>query len=291
MTAKLLPITARDYHADFIDPKTPSLSSHAAKVLVNESAYKCWLGHPKLGNVGRESTDTLDRGTLIHALVYGTFDPGEYEVIQADNYRKAATQEARDTAIASGKIPMLAREFASAKEQAGAIREAITAAGVDLATGFREQPVRWTEETAHGPILCRGMMDHLDPLRPTPTVWDLKTCQSAHPNACKSHVLKYGYDIQAAAYLSAAEKLYPDLVGRFVFRWLFVEELPAGSPQKVALTVASPAATMLELGQRKWRRACELWAECLKTNHWPGYAPGVVDLEAPMWAVTEEMSV
>ena len=239
--------SATSYHSDCCS--RPSLSASIAHRLLSASPYHAWLAHPKLGGVRREPTREMERGTIIHGIVLG--QPDELVVIQAADYRTKAAQQQRDDARANGMTPILASEYDGIVTAAYAIGDALRAEGIEL-SGQSEAVAVWEEQTASGPILCRGMMDHV--LQERALIYDLKTCSSAHPKAIQRSIIDHGYDVQWAAYTSAFRKLRPDLAGREQFVWLFVEELPEGSPQRVALTVAKPSGLMRELGEWKWRR-------------------------------------
>lgn len=284
--ARLVEMDAAAYHADLI-ADAPTLSASVASTLIRSSPYHAWLRHPKLGGTPRESTQEMDRGTILHGLVFGTLDRESVKVIEADNYRTKAAQDARDYARDRGAIPVLSREMDGYRALADAIGEAMAVSGIRL-DGESEKVALWEEECELGPVQCRGRLDHVTIGIDSATIYDLKTCRSAHPRACERHVIEYGYDIQRAAYVSAIERIHPDLAGRVRFVWLFVEEVesPAGKPG-VVLTVAEASGAMRELGESRWRRAVEKWAKCLLSNKWPAY--GTVRLDAPDWALKEEM--
>ena len=92
-----------------------------------------------------------------------------------------------------------------------------------------------------------------------------------------------GYDMQAAAYLSAATRLMPEMAGRIEVVFLFAEVEPP-----YCVLAAKPSAAMWTLGEVRWMRAVELWARCLAEDEWPGYASEVVTLEPPAWALAGE---
>lgn len=282
----LLDIDPAAYHRD--PCPTPSLSASIAKELLACSPFHAWLKHPRFGNVRSEATKEMDRGTILHALVLGTHCP--VTSIAADNYRTKAAQDARDAAYEAGQVPVLAREYDAMLRVADAILVGLKSEGIALA-GKSEQAIVWEEETLAGRILCRGMIDHLILTDTAGDVLDLKTCDSADPRRLGRKCTEFGYDVQHAAYLSALEQLRPDLAGRINWRWVFIEELPAGSPKRVILTIAEPSGTMRELGRARWSRACELWAKCLKDNRWPGYVSYPVFLEAPEYVMKEELGL
>lgn len=283
--ARLIDMDATAYHADLIGDE-PTLSASVASTMIRSSPYHAWLRHPKLGGTPRETTPEMDRGSIIHGLVFGT--PVDALVIDADNYRGKAAQEARDYARDCGRVPVLAREMESFRAVAEAIGGALDKVGVQL-SGESEKVAVWEESSEAGPVQCRGMLDHLSIDPDSATIFDLKTCRSAHPRACERHIIEYGYDIQRAAYVSAVEKIHPELAGRIRFVWLFVEEVDSQGKPGVVLTVAEASGAMRELGESRWCRAVETWAKCLRSNEWPAY--GSVRLDAPDWALKEEMGV
>lgn len=287
MTPRLISIPADRYHADDIGEDRPSLSSSLARTLITESPKHGWYRHPKLGNVARTSTAEQERGTLIHSLILQPDDAlNQIVLIAADNFKTKAAQEARDGARAQGMIPVLEKHFEEACNVAEAIRHALAAADLAL-TGQSEVVAVWEEETARGPILCRGMLDHL--FLDRGVIIDLKTCSCAHPLQLGRRLIEHGYDIQYAAYTSAYRKLRPDLAGREDFLWVFVEELPEEFPDRVMVTFGRPDGILREHGRSRWARACETWARCLRDNHWPGYAERPVTIEAPSWAIKQEL--
>lgn len=283
MTPQFLDVTTAEYHADEIGQAKPSLSSSIANVIVSKSPLHAWTQHPRLGKQRREATPQMEFGTLIHALVLGS--PVELRVIEANDYRTKGAQTARDEAIENGLLPVLAREFNDVQVVAAEIAKELLKQGITLQTltSKVEQAVTWEEQTKHGPVLCRGMIDWHDGA----DIIDLKTIRSAHPDTCTRSIIEHGYHLQAEAYKSAVRQLYPELAGRETFRWLFVEILPIGSPRRVVLTVARPNGAMRELGSALWAQACETWARCLRDDLWPGYVTGEVALEPPAWAMKE----
>lgn len=281
MTARILDCTEEEY---FRDPcATPSLSQSIAHTLLTKSPYHAWLAHPRLGGTKRESTRAKDHGSLVHTFLLGLGK--EIELISADDFRTKAAKEERDAAVAAGKLPVLTKDAKDAMAIVADIRKGLDELGIRL-TGVSEAKVEWTEQSSSGPVLCRGMMDHL--IADDGQIFDVKTCRSAHPKACTSHVIEYGYDIQHAAYRSALRALRPNVAGRERFTFLFIEELPEGSPRRVIITPAELDGRLRELGERRWARGVETWGACLSTNAWASYADRVIRLEAPDWALARE---
>ena len=279
MTAKLLNISEQDYHADKLD-ETPTLSVSIGHTLTSQSPAHAYLAHPRLGGQTRDPTDAQTNGSLIHELVLGD-GPG-IEVIDADSWRTKAAKESRCNARAEGKTPVLVGKFNAAKIAAHAIRERIADLGISLDGGAVEQTIHWQYHWHGGGVACRSRLDWLD--LDSATVIDFKTIKSANPDTCARHMLDYGYAMQGVAYPRAVEDLRPDLAGKVSMLFLFCEIEPP-----FAVTPATCAGSMREIGRRRWDRAVELWDKCLTEKHWPGYVSETIRLEAPAWAVAREM--
>lgn len=284
-------IDAATYHADPCE--RPSLSSTIARVLVGQSPLHAYSMHPRLGGRALRQTRSMSFGTLVHALVLG--QGGLVEVIPADDWRTKAAREARDEAREAGRIPILADEFEPAQKCADATIAAMAKHGIAL-TGESELAVIWEETIGEvhetfanalpmvhrgTPVLCRGMLDHW--VESTATIYDVKTTESANPKELASKFIRFGYDIQRAAYVSAVETLRPDLRGRVRFVFVFVETEP---PFDVVPVIAG--GSMRDLGESRWSRAVHVWDRALRSNRWPGYAERATQIEAPAWAMVEE---
>jgi hypothetical protein len=285
VTARILPrMSAAEYHRD--PCAVPSLSSSCAATLLSKSPYHAWLGHPKLGGVQREATEEMNAGSLMHAIVLGQTD--EIEIIEAENFRTKAAQEARDKAHAAHRVPVLRATYEDAEALAAEVTAALTALGMPL-PGESEVSIEWTEDTHLGPVVCRCRMDHL--WLDAGIVLDLKSCRSAHPRAIQSHCYEFGYDVQRAAYTSALRQLRPECAGRERFMFLFVEALPEGSKRRAICQPVELDGSFRALGVKRWARACETWAECLKSGRWPAYSDHEGDsmfVDAPGWALAQE---
>lgn len=274
LQARILTIDDRAYHADPCE--RPSLSQSIARILLDKSPRHAHFAHPKLGAGEREERKVFDAGKLVHKLVLGK--GADIVVVDAADWRTKAAQTARDEARAAGKIPALVSDYDDAKLAALAARDQLAGYGLEL-RGESEVAVTWREPVSgHADVLCRGMLDNLFIGRREAVITDIKTSSSAHPRACASHVVSYGYDVQQAAYTRAVEDLYPELAGRVDFVFAFIE---IGPP--VCVTVGRLDGVLRERGERRWRSAVALWAECLAFDSWPAYAVRPITIEAPPW--------
>ena len=275
----ILRLSEDAYHADPCE--MPSLTQSIAHTLVSKSPAHAWLEHPRLGGKARKPTKTMDAGTLVHKLILGV--GCDVEIIEHDSYRTKAAQELRDLARAEGKLPMLAHEYAEIDAAVAGIRARMEHKGI-VFSGESEVTIIWQEEARDGTtVQCRGRMDHV--LLDAGHIYDLKTSRSAHPDKCASAIYEYGYDIQAAAYMRALGQARPMLEGRIKFTDLFVE-----TDEPYPVSPIRHAGTMRELGERRWRKAVNLWAKCLNENWWPDYTETPVYVDARPWHLDEASS-
>ena len=271
MTARILDCTPAEYLRD--PCARPSLSASAAHTLVTRSSLHCWAEHPRLGDLPQKPTDATDEGSIIHALLLGA--GADLDVISADNYRTKAAQELRDAAIGAGRVPVLERKYEQYLRVADEIRERLWKEHKIAFEGRSEMPIEWDD----GGVLCRSMLDHV--YIDDGVIFDLKKTVSADARSIEAAAYRYGYDIQAVAYSRALAALKPELAGRIDFRFVFVELEPP-----FAVVAPRPDGTLLEIGERRWDRAREIWRRCLERDEWPGYEQQW--LSAPGWAISQE---
>jgi hypothetical protein len=272
---ELRDIDADEYHADPCE--RPSLSSSIAHVLDRQSPAHAYARHPRLGGHAPKSTKTLDRGSLSHALLLG--QGKSVHVIHAKDWRTKKAQAERDAAYDVGAVPVLVADMKAAEATAGILRSRFAELGIVL-DGRSEAAAFWTERDEHGEsVQCRAMIDHIKP----GVIYDLKSCRSAQPVVCQRHVDAYGYAIQRAAYVSAIETIDPSAAGRTDFVFVFYELEPPHAVTPVRLSGA-----FRSLGERRWRRAVETWAHCLRENRWPAYASRIIEIEPPPWALAND---
>lgn len=250
-----------DYHAH------PALSQSLAKLLLPPStpAHFQWRrDNPQLPR------DVFDFGHAAHELVLGK--GAGIVVIDAKDWRTKAAQEKRDAARAEGKAPMLTADFDRVQAMAAAIHAHPTA--LALLQGQTEQSVFWQHDNI--PLRCR--MDSVPNLG-TPIIVDYKTTTDASPTGFAKSVIDYGYDLQAAWYLAAANEI--GLEGAdFVF--IAQEKEP---PHLVGVYVLDDEA--LDRGRDLMRRALDTYRDCTDTGQWPGYPTDIQTLTLPNRALKE----
>jgi len=295
-------VSADEYHRDELPGvTTPCLSSSIAKILDARSPAHTYTRHPKLGGSTSKSSDTLDEGTALHSMLLGVGrevvlvecereiepakgrgaakTPAVSAIVKPSDYKTNAAKAERDRIRAAGQIPMLAKDFDRTVKTAAALRQRIKDLDFDL-QGEVEQTVLWVETADDGtPVQCKAMFDLVD--WSTGRIRDLKSCESAHPDAIARAVEDYGYSIQDAAYRSAFGAVRPVLRGREDICFLFMEK-----EEPYAVTPAWLDASFRRIGETRWRRAVNTWARCLRDGRWPDY--GACSVAPPGWVLKKE---
>lgn len=240
----------------------------------------------------------LDRGDVMHALMLGVGK--RIEVIlskdlgKGNKYSTARSKELRDAARAAGKIPVKEPDMAVYVRCVDAIRARIAASGHVL-DGHSELAIEWWEPTAHGPVQCRTMLDHVvllaadgRPASERPAfakVYELKFPEDAHPDRSERTADALGYAIAQAARLRALDALRPSLAGRIEYRYLFCE-----THRPYAFWDPTPTGAFSELGHRQWRSAVNLWAAGIKSGRWTGYHDDIMrrQIDLTRWRKLQE---
>lgn len=141
-----------------------------------------------------------------------------------------------------------------------------------IASADREKVLTWTDPESG--VKCKGRLDAVrDGL-----VIDYKTTTDASTDAFAREAMRYGYDLQAAMYLTAAE-----LNGYGKCDFVFVAQ-EKNAPYAVNIIRASDA--FIDRGLWIMRDLLKKWNECNDSGEWPGY--GKNELIIPEWAVIDE---
>lgn len=262
-SAVILNMPDHEYHA------MPELSSSGAKALLESPArFNYWRGKV------RPPKDEYDLGHAVHAKVLGA--GAAIAVLDFDNYRTKAAQEARDDARASGLVPMLPKDMRPINEASEAVLRHPTAAALLSQPGNPEVSIVTSDpETGIG---TRSRVDYLPyPRSPRAVAVDLKTARDASPAAFAKAVVEYGYDLQQEWYRTD----YKNATGEeFEFVFVVVET----SPPYLVATYQLPLL-FAEMGARKVQAARALYAECVESGRWPGYSEKIEVIDPPVWAV------
>lgn len=251
-----LNVPAERYHAD--PCVVPSLSSSLVKVLLRESPRKAFFSHPKLNKDHREEHDgKFDIGTAAHSLLLEGDDC--MHVVEANDWRTKAAQEARENARALGKLPLLAYQATKVRWMVMAAQEFIE--NSEISTYWKDADSEVTGVWREQDIWLRCRFDRITKNRRV--IMDYKSTEDASPDSFGRQLVRMGYHLQDSFYRRCARAL--GIVGpRFVFAVQSVEE-----PYECSLHGCDPA--LQEIADFEVERAVRLWRECITKKSWPSY--------------------
>jgi hypothetical protein len=277
----------------------PALSSGVARDMVDQCPAKAWFGSWLNPQRVREDTHATDRGTIAHAaLLEGSFagvaviDPADHPAQNGnipDGWTNKAIRDARDSARAAGKIPILKADFAECEAMVNAASDYIAHADESEVTrlftpafGESEVTMVWKE----GETLCKLRADRISLDRTI--VCDYKTTDaSADPDRWgRTQLVNMGYYFQAAWYRRGVAALNDGRVPAFIF---LAQECSA--PYLCSLIGCDPA--MIDAGDAKVAVSIKRWQRCARDQSWPGYPSRIAYPELPAFelARVEEMEI
>lgn len=246
--------------------------SGAKELLKSPSHYQAWLTAEK------EETDALRIGRLVHLA---SLEPQKFDAM-------VRVQPECDRRTKEGKA--IYEAFAATLK---GDEECVKQKEMDLLVGISESAQLGIETIAAGKTRVRvmeqvvtGKCEGID-IKGRPDlilhgdgesiVVDVKTTQSASPEAFAKDILKYRYHLQAAFYMA--------MTGAKEFYFVAVEKKP---PFAWAIYTLDEAA--LEQGRAMMKSACLTYRECSLYNTWPGYSNKPQTLSLPKWAHFDEES-
>lgn len=171
-------------------------------------------------------------------------------------------------------------QYETATRQAINMR-ALPEIGDLLSSGMPEVSAFWIDEETGAECRCRP--DWVHPVGDDAVIlFDVKTYSIASPSEFRRQVARKRYDVQAAYYSDGYEKATGKRVLGFIFGAAETEWPHAAN----AFMLDDES---LESGRQKYRANLRTYAECMRTDKWPGYSTGIDVIRLPQWAlITEE---
>lgn len=270
-------------------PEEPALSAKIALVMETEAPRQAWAEHRLLGNcfeVTEAKLRNFERGKAIHNMV---LEGGNKIVrIGAATYQANYAKAARDLARKKGQIPILEVEAEELDVVAYTLSHTIHSMGYVLSEGIAEKKIHWHEASTLGPVLCSSIIDWHTP---GGVIIDVKTTEgSVHPEQCALALTRGSGSIQDCAYRSALCAKDPGLVGRTDVIFFFGQSRPPYMVTPVRCT-----GSMRRIGEGRWLRAIETWAQCLAKGrlamYWPQHTDRPIDVDPPAWELAREVAL
>lgn len=239
--------------------EVPRLHQSIAKILVQECPA---IAKASYDAEQRKATRAMEKGSLVDQLVFGganfhiidsVYKSGPRKGQPVEDLAGGDAKEQAAEARSKGMIPCLPKEYDEARALAGLITSKLLEEGIDLRECQKQQYLEWM--TARGcpaagtPDLCFR----------SDTI-DLKVGHTANPDRLEHHLYDQGWHIQGAAYQEA--------MGSRGRHWLVCAETKSGAN---CVTVCPLSPAFIDIGNRAWVRAQEIWIRCWSRNEWPEY--------------------
>lgn len=248
-------ISNAEYHRD------PRLGSTSLKTLATKTPahYQHDLKNPK-------TSDAFTLGTAAHSLILEG-DTSAFVIVDAANWLTKDAKTAKADALASGKVPLLTKEYQQIQDMCDSVMSHEGAR--PLFFGHKaEQSVFWDEDGL--PLKCR------------PDAWktglliDLKTTINADPNEFGKTAHNFGYHQSAAHYIDGVKAVTGE---ELPFKFVLVEKT---APYLVSVVELDWEA--IDIGRQLNDRAKRIYRECVESGNWPGY-PTAEPIPLPNYAV------
>lgn len=234
---------------------------------------------------GRAETHDMTRGKAIHKLTLGV---GPEIVVLVDpkgepygDYKSSKCRKMRNDLIKTGALPLLAKELAMAEAMAEAIRDHPEIGRVFTRQGGQAEVTAVAQEPETG-VWLRAKFDYLPPwdIRAARIILpDLKSAESAHPEAISNSIVRWGYWVQGAVYLLV---LYLLDHGAGPLEDGFVLVVQEKDPPYL-VTLAEVGPEWLKPGIDAVLTACHTYLRCSREGRWPGYSEEIVHPRPPVW--------
>lgn len=272
-------VSAEDYHRAPNLLPGPSISASGMKTLLTRSPAHYWHDSPLNPNrPAEEAKRHFSVGKAAHdMLLLSDRWPDHYHVLPEDFNANATKAQAewhakREAAIDAGKVILRHDDAEAVRTMADAIRRNRLAAAL-LTNGESEVTLTWQDEKTG--VWLRARPDFLPAKRRI--IPDLKTCADGSPRAFSRAIGNNGYALAAAVYLEGIRVIFGDDPAR---AWMHVA-VEKDAPHVVALYQLPPEDILR--GHHLFRRAVNIFADCLREDRWPGYADEPVMCGLPGW--------
>ncbi|AKQ59701.1 Exodeoxyribonuclease 8 [Bordetella hinzii] len=218
-------------------------------------------------------------GQLAHCAI---LEPAEFDkryVVGPDVSRATKAWKEWEASLPAGVIAIKPDQRETALRQAESVRRLPDVAEA-LAAGRPEVSAYWIDPDTG--VLCRCRPDWVHPAGNNGVILlDVKTYSDASPAEFARQVARKRYDVQAAFYTDGFARASGLNVLAFVF--VAVETDYPFSSSAVMLDEDS-----LDAGRRKYQSDLSRYADCLRSDVWPGYSTEIQVVRLPSWAMESD---
>lgn len=259
-------LDADEYH------KMPGISCSGLRDFARSPAHYYALHVDPTRPPPTEKAGQLE-GTLAHCAI---LEPEQFDTRYAvgpDVSR--ATKEWKAWEASQVRQAIKPQQAAVARAQAASVRRLADVAAL-LSAGRPEVSAFWSDPDTG--IECRCRPDWVHQVQGSGVILvDVKTCSDASPDEFARQVARKGYHRQAAWYSDGFQIASGQQVLGFVFA--AVEDQWPFAASAVMLDDEG-----LQRGREQNRELLERFAQCWRTNEWPGYSSAITPIALPAWA-------
>lgn len=225
----------------------------------------------------KEPTEVFKTGNALHTLILEPkkFDERYAVAPKCDKRTKVGKETWQKFAESLNGKEFITRDIYKDLEfVANAIRKQIIHRFIR--NGEAEVCIVWVDEQTG--LLCKGRVDYVH--REQAILIDIKSTIDGSPRAFTRWLYNFGYYQECGFYCDGWRTLTKDDPA-FVF-------LPAEKQPPYAVAAYEMHEQVIDAGRKSYRQALKVYAECQKSNTWPGYADTVEMLNLPEWALRKE---
>lgn len=225
----------------------------------------------------RVTTPAMEFGTLLHSAILEPQRFLDSYIVQPDfgDLRTKAGKEAKlawqDT-LKDYNIVVTAENAQKIVTIINKVHQHPVAANL-FKNGASEVVGRWQDTRG---VDCKMRADFIK----DGIIIDLKTTRNAHPSSFQRDAYNFKYDVQTAFYLEGFEIITGE-IGQYI-----IVAVESESPHEIS--VFAPDQAFIEIGQKRFRKALDLYADCKARNVWPGYSQEIQSLALPNYAFFNE---
>lgn len=252
--------------------QAPAVGSSSIRTLIQRSPahYLYEKTHPS------ESTPTQLFGQLIHSAI---LEPKLFEkdaIVKPEFSGAGSRAKSEEWHLEHhGKMIMKREQFDCVQGILKSIKDHPLASKI-VGSGRQEESIFWTDpETG---IECKARFDFLHDGQ---FVVDVKTTLDASYAQFRKDIANYGYHIQAAHYLEAAQLAYGANYDKYL---ILAPEREA--PHCVSLFILDENA--IAEGRALRLQALKTLANCIKSGIFPGYPQQIINIDLPTWGYKAE---
>jgi hypothetical protein len=243
-------------------------ASGMVKLLRSPAHYRQWRDNPN------PATPAMQFGTVVHGLV---LEPErDIAAIAPDVERRSNADKAKWAefeAQLGERVAIKQADFDRAQRVRDAVFAHAGARALLDTDGHSEVTLLWRDEE-HG----TDNKARIDRLRDDGVIIDLKTTSDVTPDAFARKAANGLLYVQAAHYLQASAQVLN--TPQPYFAWIAVETEPP-----FGVRCYSAQEEGLCLGRDWADRAAWVYADAVRTGHWPGYPEHIEPLILPKWAL------